>query len=47
MQKCTQTRVDEVAALRQSLSGQQAVLSKLGADQDNVMQASFIVSELS
>lgn len=35
----------KVAALQQSLSGRQAVLSKLQADQDNVTQASFVVSE--
>ena len=42
-----QVRVDEVAALRWSLIGQQPVLSKPQVDQDNGMQASFVVvSEL-
>ena len=41
-----QVPVDKVVALWWSLIGQQAVLSKLRADQDNMMQASFVVREL-
>lgn len=41
-----QACVDKVAAPQQSLSGHQAVLSKLQADQDKVMHSGFVVSEL-
>ena len=41
-----QVPLDKVVALGWSLIGQQAVLSKPQVDQDKVMQASFVVSEL-
>lgn len=41
-----QMRLDKIKALQQSLKSQQVVFTKLRGDNDNVIQASYVVSEL-